>query len=129
MFEHEFSQDIVDERIIPEKYITLTALSVKVNSDQISELFTEINLNPASPNYIESVMKNSNLVNIKVTPVTELTDPSKNFLEDFIGRVVLSGGDDGTMDQVNSAVFIGEDKGTGKRTGIQAFLEIDAVRQ
>lgn len=128
MFEHEFSQDIVDERIIPEKYITLTELSVRVNSDQISELFTEINLNPASPNYIESVMKNSNLVKIKVTPVTELTDPSKNLLEDFIGSVVLSGGDDGTMDQVNAAVFIGEDKGTGKRTGIQAFLEIDAVR-
>jgi phage tail sheath protein FI len=39
------------------------------------------------------------------------------------GTVAFSGGSDGTMESVNAGTYIGEDKGPGKRTGIQSFVE------
>lgn len=128
IFEYEFSQNVVEERIVPEKFISLPELAVTVNSGDILESFTNINLNPASPNYMEAVMKNSELVKINIIPAEELADPAKILLGDYNGKIVLSGGSDGTMDQVNAATFIGVDNGKGRQNGIQSFKENNTVR-
>lgn len=46
----------------------------------------------------------------------------------FDGSVILSEGSDGTLALVNDGTFIGEDLGSGNRTGIQAFLENNLVQ-
>ena len=44
-----------------------------------------------------------------------------------VATLVLSGGQDGGVDSISAADFIGEDRGAGLRTGIQAFLDNDTV--
>jgi Phage tail sheath protein FI len=41
--------------------------------------------------------------------------------------LTLAGGSDGNIDGVTAGTFIGTDRGPGRRTGIQAFLENDQV--
>ena len=126
-FEKEFEQDVTDDSLVPQKVLYLAELDVQVSFDGETEVFTEMSLNPASQNFVDTVMKKSALVNVHTETEEELASPVQALLGEGKDSIVLSGGSDGTMEQVNAETFIGEDKGPGKRTGIQAFLENDVV--
>ena len=59
-----------------------------------------------------------------VAPFDEIAgeDPEKAFCV-----IPLKGGSNGSVSNISAADFIGVDKGAGKRTGIQAFLDNDNV--
>lgn len=128
-FEQEFAQDVVDPGLVPEKVLYLAELEVQVRYQDEVEVFSELSLYPASRNEISVRMKSSEMVKLKLSPgwQTELKSPVTQLLGEEGPVIVLSGGQDGTMEQVNAGTFIGEDLGPGVRTGIQAFLENSIV--
>ncbi len=128
-FEQEFVQDVADPGLVPEKVLYLAELEVQARYQDEVEVFPELSLYPASRNEISVRMKSSEMVRLEIAPgwQTELKNPVTQLLGEDGPVVVLSGGRDGTMEQVNAGTFIGEDLGPGARTGIQAFLENNIV--
>lgn len=126
-FENEFTGEVTDTALVPETLVFLVEFDLQVQYNGEKEEFSELSLNPVSRNYVQEVLKKSNLIHIEIKPVTDLKDPVEAMLGEGVSSIILSGGSDGTMEQVTGASFIGEDCGPGKRTGIQAFQENNVV--
>ena len=128
-FENEFTDDVVDDSIIPKTVLYLVTANINIRFNDDVESYGEVSFNTTSPDYIDSKMAGSELVKIRVYQ----TDGTENPVEAILGEgeeagiFTLEGGSDGSISRVNAGTFIGEDKGPGKRTGIQAFTEIDNV--
>ena len=125
-FEQEFSGDVVDTSLVPKAVVYSVEMDVTVRYEGEVETYTELNLNPTSPNYVVDKLKSSNLLAVEdVAPVPEIVNPVTQIFGEgkLAGTLAFSGGSDGTMASVNAGTYIGEDKGPGKRTGIQSFIE------
>ena len=125
-FEGEFTGDPVDPALVPKAVLYSVEMDVTVRCDGEVETYAGVNLVPNSPNNLAARLSASKLVVVEelaaddemVNPVSALLGKGK-----LSGTVAFAGGSDGTMDAVNAGVYIGQDGGPGKRTGIQAFLE------
>lgn len=128
-FEQEFAQEVTDTDLVPERVLYLAELEVQVHCQDMTEVFSELSLSPSSQNEIQLRMKSGELATLKLDPEwrQELKNPVEQLLGENISSVVLEHGSDGTMEMINEGTFIGEDKGPGERTGIQAFLENTVV--
>lgn len=128
-FEKEFTEDPTDAQLVPKKVLYLVETDMQIRYNDDAEVYSGLNFNIASPNYIESILKKSNLVEVEVTQSTELVNPVEAIFDtdQTSGTLTLAGGNDGKIESVNAGSFIGTDEGPGKRTGIQAFLENDNI--
>lgn len=128
-FEQEFSADPVDVGMVPKNMVYSAEMDMTVRYDTEAEVFQGLTLNAASPDYIGRKLQGSQLVVATVKENDEIDSPvSILFGEGKLkGTISFAGGADGTMDAVNAGVFIGEDGGPGKRTGIQSFVENNVV--
>lgn len=128
-FEEEFGADPCDDSLVPGKVLYLLEMDVTVRYGEEQEEYTELSFNTASPNYIAGKMEKSSLVNLSLTPLAELKSPVEEIFGagKKQGTLTLSGGSNGKIESVSAGTFIGIDKGPGKRTGIQSFLENDQV--
>lgn len=128
-FEKAFANEPTDADLVPKKVLYLVETDIQVRYNEMVENYTGVSFNIASPGYIERKMKKSELVRIQVDPMTAVTDPVVQLFGEGrkSGTVILSGGNDGSIEAVTAGTFIGEDNGPGKRTGIQAFIENDQV--
>ena len=125
-FEKAFEGDVVDTALIPKTVLYSVEIEITVRYENEVEVYSGINLNPTSPNFVGDKLKASNLLAVQdVVTETEIANPVSLILGEgkLAGTVVFAGGSDGTMNTVNAGTYIGEDKGPGKRTGIQTFLE------
>ena len=133
VFEKEFEQDVVDKNLLPSKVISTCEFNLEVKFDDIVEFYENLSFNVAIPNYIEKKTAKSDLITAEyvgkpkseaIAPFDEIagTDPEKAFCV-----ISLKGGSNGSVSNISAADFIGVDKGAGKRTGIQAFLDNDSV--
>ena len=125
-FEQAFSGDPVDTALVPKAVVYSVEMDITVRYEGDTEVYTGVTLDPVSPNYIAEKLKNSALVAVEdVEPAPEIAGPVSLILGEgkSSGTLALTGGSDGTMETVNAGTYIGEDKGPGKRTGIQSFLE------
>ncbi|MDR3363426.1 MAG: phage tail sheath subtilisin-like domain-containing protein [Clostridiales Family XIII bacterium] len=124
-FANAFSGNPVDAALVPQTFVYSAEMDVIVRSDGESEVFTGVDLNPESSNYIVKRFSESAIVSVKADAFDEIASPvSAIFGEGAAkGTIALSGGSDGAVESVNAGVFIGEDKGPGKRTGIESFKE------
>lgn len=128
-FEKEFAEDPVDAERVPKKNLYLLETEIQVRYEGEVEQYTGLSFNIMSPNYIESRMKRSELVQIVAKPFAEAGNPVEAVLGEgrTAGTLVLAGGSDGSIAAVNAGTFIGQDNGPGSRTGIQAFIENDQI--
>lgn len=128
-FEAAFTSDPVDAGLVPKKLLYLVETDIQVRYEDVIENFTGLSFNVSSPNYIENKLHKSELISITVKPLDKVIDPVEGIFEDGSksGTLILSGGNDGNINSVNAGTFIGEDKGPGNRTGIQAFIENDQI--
>lgn len=126
-FENEFTGEVTDTDLVPKTLVFLVEFDLQVQYNGEKEEFSDLSLNPVSRNYIQEVLKKSNLIHIDIKPMVDLKDPVEAMLGEGVSSIILSGGSDGTMEQVTGGSFIGEDRGPGKRTGIQAFQENSIV--
>jgi hypothetical protein len=128
-FENAFGADPVDDALVPKKLIYSSEMDVIVRSDDAAEVYNGVDLNPSSPDYIERRFVRSEIVQVSIDAANEIAPPvSVVFGEgETKGTIPLGGGKDGTIESVDAGVFIGVDKGPGKRTGIEAFKENNIV--
>lgn len=128
-FEKEFTVDPVDAGLVPKKVLYLVETDIVVRYNEETEVYSGVSFNIASPNYIGSKLEKSELITVEVGTSAELVNPVEAIFEPgtLKGILILEGGDDGSMAEVNAGTYIGTDNGPGKRTGIQAFLENDNV--
>ena len=129
-FEKAFAEDVVDSNIVASVFVYLVETDVLVRYNDEAEVFNGLSFNPAASNYIVTKMEKSELVKVKaVADLEEIVNPVAAILgeDKTSGSVILAGGSDGSISKVTAGTFIGEDNGPGQRTGIQAFVENNAI--
>ncbi|WP_274650176.1 phage tail sheath family protein [Paenibacillus humicola] len=126
--------DVVDNQLLPSKVLTTCEFTMHIFYGDEAETFEKLSLNVAAPNHVDKILARSNIV-----AVTDLTqgsagEPAAPFTvisgqPETAGKhdVVFGGGSDGSLANLSASDFIGEDRGPGKRTGIQAFIDNDVV--
>ena len=131
IFEKEFKEDVVDKSLLPEKIISTCEFSMEVRYEDQVENYDNLSFNGEASNFVETGTAKSNLVSVKYMGETqeEIKTPFERLLEGQEDAVSISfsGGSNGTVLGMKADDFIGTDKGAGKRTGIQAFLDNDVV--
>ena len=111
-----------------------------VQVENLKETFSNLSINPNTDNYFEKIINNRSKyiqLTLPTTPsdlktaASQVTNPfmmpENNTLKDGNWWFSLTGGSDGTVGQITSGDFQGTDNGPGKRTGLQAFQEVDDV--
>lgn len=128
-FEKEFTESPVDNDVVPKKFLLLVEMDMLVRYNDESEVYSGLNFNPVSSNYIATRLSTSQLIDVSVSEIDEIINPVEAIFGEGITNGVISfeGGSDGSMEKVNAGTFIGEDKGPGKRTGLQSFIENNVV--
>ncbi|SFB16089.1 hypothetical protein SAMN05216312_104119 [Cohnella sp. OV330] len=122
--------DVVDTALLPTKVLSTSEFTLNVVFGDEVEIFEKVSLNPEAPSYVDKVASRSNLVDVSaLVTSTAATAPFEQLTGDAEGVVqfVLTGGSDGTVGNLSAADFIGEDRGPGRRTGIQSFIDNDVV--
>lgn len=128
-FEKPFTTEVVDAELIPKTVLYLVETDIEIRYNEDKEVYTGLSFNVSSPYYIMSKLELSELVEVDIKSMEEIGNPVAAILgvDKTSGMITLSGGSDGTIAKVNAETFIGVDKGAGRRTGIQAFLENNNV--
>lgn len=129
-FEKDFPDEIVDTNLLPAKVICTCEFSLEVHYQDIAEVYENVSFNISASNFIEKVTAKSDLITVSYKVADEEAEdaeivPPIAILE--VSSVSLTGGSNGAVSSISAADFIGEDKGAGKRSGIQAFLDNDVV--
>ncbi len=142
--ETALSGDVEDNALLPEKLLMTCEINVQVSFGDEAETFEKVSLNAAAANYIVKVLEKSNIVKVAHAPYTKEKEKDKDKdkgtevltpfemisgLKDEEGSMIiaLSGGSDGSLAKLAASDFIGEDRGPGKRTGLQSFIDNDEV--
>ena len=125
--EKAFEVSCVDANLVPVITISTCEFNIEAKYDDIDEFYGDVSFNAAAASYIGNKLSKSVL--IKADVVAEVTAAPFVALagEKAVCAVELKGGSNGTNAAVTADVFMGTDKGPGKRTGIQAFLDNDVV--
>ncbi len=129
-FENTFEADLVDASIQPKKWIESCEANVEVSCGADVEMYECVSFNPQSADYIENKMSRSALVDIKYSVVEEIFPPMLVLAGDAAakkGSLALSGGTDGTCKAKDDSIYIGGGDTPGKRTGLEAFIEVSNV--
>lgn len=128
--------DVADNALLPVKVLMTSEFNLQVSFGDEVESFEKLSLNPAASNYVVKVLEKSNIIKVAHAPKgkdkgTEIVTPFEAIsgIEEDEGNVVfaLSGGSDGSLAKLAASDFIGEDRGPGKRTGLQSFIDNDEV--
>lgn len=132
----EDGENVVDTELIPTKLLFSSEFTVEVSYGSEVEVYENVSLNVSAANHIEKVIARSNLIKVTqnkngesaegdvITPFEMIV--GADFKDDAI-QLFLKNGSDGSIDGLSPANYLGEDRGPGKRTGIQAFIDNDEV--
>lgn len=132
-FQEEFPEDVADKNLLPVKVISTSEISVEVRYEDLVEIYENVSFNIQAANYIDKKLAKSDLVEASYVGKGEVLQSLFEQLagEDREGKAVLAvsltGGSNGSVASLSAADFVGVDNGPGKRTGIQAFVDNDAV--
>lgn len=141
--------DVADTKIGTAKYIKTCEITVTVKLDDAVETYQDASLCAEAGNFIGTRAAKSDLVrlsvekaaSVKAKPEEKKEDKKDEKKEEASGKtpfnqvggseeaitVALSGGSDGKVAAAGPAVYLGEDNGPGKRSGLMSFLEIPDV--
>lgn len=131
-FNEAFEGDVIDTEILPLKMVYTREVNLQISYGDEVEEYEKVSLNILKSNFIGKALSKSSMI---------LTDTDGTGLDDVVDPFVklggeaeqekvwidLSGGSDGSIDNISPATFMGADLGPGKRTGIQAFVDNDDV--
>lgn len=131
--------NVADEKIGTPKYIKTCELTLTVKLDDVVETYANVSLCPEAGNFVSARTRKSDLVTVAVTEAKAPAAPKEGKDEkapapakagatpiELVGGaavIALAGGSDGKVANVNPNVYMGEDNGPGKRSGLAAFLE------
>ena len=129
-------ETVVDSGPIPTRTLSTCEFTCQVMYQSEIESFTNLSMNPDTPNYFMKVVNNRSQYVSLSSPYVAPGDftrtdpfdmPTNSSLIDGKLWNVLSNGNDGTVSGITPADFMGVDAGPGKRSGIKAFEDIDQV--
>ena len=131
--------NVADEKIGTPKYIKTCELTLTVKLDDVVETYANVSLCPEAGNFVSARTRKSDLVTVAVTEAKAPAAPKEGKDEkapapakagatpiEMVGGaavIALAGGSDGKVANVSPNVYMGEDNGPGKRSGLAAFLE------
>ncbi|WP_349948360.1 phage tail sheath subtilisin-like domain-containing protein [Lacrimispora sp. BS-2] len=130
-FETEFTGEVVDTELLPGKIISTCEMNLEVKYEDLVETFENVSFNVSAPNYIDKKTAKSHIIIAQY--IGKQTEAPVSPFDEFTAAhtvspvIVLSGGSNGSVDEITAADFIGVDNGAGRRTGIQSFLDNDEV--
>ena len=116
--------DVVDTGLVPSKTLSTLEFTMHVVYGDQVETFEHCSFNAAAANHISKVAAKSELVTVSAKDTASV---AALFSEGDRFVATLAGGSDGSPGGVSASDFIGEDRGPGRRTGIQAFVDNDEV--
>lgn len=127
-FAAKFSGNVVDTALLPKTTVSTCEINIAVDYSGEVEKYSGVTFNAAAPSFIEKVMSQSTILNVKAQPIDTAVSPMDVIKQVFEGKgdkitVTLSGGANGTAANLTDADFIGKDEGPGSRTGIQSFVD------
>ncbi|MDD4802449.1 MAG: phage tail sheath subtilisin-like domain-containing protein [Syntrophomonas sp.] len=123
--------DVVDKQLLPNKLLSTCEFSLQVFYGSDSETYEKLSFNSAAANFVEKKLARSSLIKVEFNPAAgegapfDIIAGEKAAEEEF--WMSLFDGSDGSLGALSAADFLGEDRGPGKRTGIQAFIDNDEV--
>ena len=129
--QEELGEEAIDKELLPTKVLTTCEFSLDVRYGDVVEVYDNLSFNINAANYVDKKLSKSDLVTVSyiggdqdsiVPPFEQIAGKDK-----AVANLVLTGGKNGSADSISAADFIGEDRGAGLRTGIQAFLDNDSV--
>ncbi len=127
-FEEEYPDSIVDTNLLPVKVITTCEFSMEVRYQDITEVYENVSFNVTASNFIEKMTAKSDLIVVSYGHGEDAEGGIVHPMEEVgVQTVSLTGGSNGSVGSVSASDFIGTDRGAGKRTGIQAFVDNDVV--
>lgn len=130
MFELPVEGNVVDTNLVPKKTLSSCEADIEIKYDNLIEKYEFVSLNVKSSDYIIDKLSKSELVVVGVKAPEEIISLYELITGSFTGDayvINLFGGTNGTYEALSAKDFIGEDKGPGDRTGIQAFIDNNMV--
>lgn len=122
---------VVDKQLVPSKLLSTCEFSLQVFYGSESETYEKLSFNPAAANYVDKKLARSTMIKVEHNPAVGEGAPFNIIAGEKVGEeqfwMGLAGGSDGSLGALSAADFMGEDRGPGKRTGIQAFIDNDEV--
>ncbi len=124
-FAEEFTVDVVDTGLVPQKLLFTCEMDMEISHGEVVESYDNVSFNSNAANHISNKILKSELVNLQVNIEGEALPPYQLLTgeEQGTSTISLNGGSDGSQDKVDSGTYIGQDKGPGNRTGIEAFID------
>lgn len=123
-FENDFETDVVDTGLLAVKTISTCEFNLEAKYEDIVESYENLSLNIQAPNYVVKQLEKSELITVEANPLNEIVSPIGAIAKDKDNIIIgLTGGSNGSASKISPDVYIGENKGPGQRTGIQAFLD------
>lgn len=124
-FVDDFMVDVVDTQLVPKKMLYSCEMDMEVKHMDLVETYENVSFNINAPNYISNKPAKSELIELEVSAEEGHIPPFQLLSGEEEGTysLTLKGGSDGSKEQVDSGTYMGEDKGPGNRTGIQAFVD------
>lgn len=119
-------ESAVDTELVPSKVLCTQEANIEISYDGQSEKYEFVSLNSNTPDHIVQKLSKSELAAVSAkTPEKEISLYELITGNKTGGEVTINlfGGSSGTASALSSGDFIGEDKGPGERTGIQAFID------
>lgn len=126
-FEEDYPDSVVDKNLLPAKVVTTCEFTLEVRYKDITELYENASFNLSAANFIEKMTAKSDLITVAAESLSETGEIIPPIDEAGVDAVSMSGGSNGSVSSVSAADFIGRDRGAGKRTGIQSFVDNDVV--
>ncbi|MCR8633769.1 phage tail sheath family protein [Paenibacillus radicis (ex Xue et al. 2023)] len=127
-------EDVIDTNLLPAKVLTTSEFTMHVFYGDEAESFEKVSLNVSAANHVEKILSRSNIIIVKdislgtdlgaVAPFESLSGENE---EAGKFQISLFGGSDGSIANLAASDFMGVDRGPGKRTGIQSFIDNDVV--
>lgn len=134
--------NVADLKIGTPKYIKTCEVTLTVKLDDVVETYADVSLAPEAGNFIGARATKSDLIKVSLEKADAPKETGKKedgkddkaavasaksvMPIDQLGGasvVALAGGSDGKAGSVSPSVYLGEDNGPGKRSGLAAFLE------
>ena len=123
-----FAGEVVDTALLPKITVRTCEVNIELRCEDAAETYENVSFNITTPYFIEKLMSKSELVDVNARNNEESVAPM-DLIRQAAGcdkdtvKLQLTGGLNGTAASLSDGDFIGEDKGPGQRTGIQAFLD------
>lgn len=127
--------DVVDKNLLPAKVLTTCEFTLNVFYGDEAESFERLSLNVSAANHIDKIVNRSNIIQVEdisgeqgdlgaVAPFELLSGLGES---EGKFQIALSAGSDGNVSTIAASDFMGVDRGPGRRTGIQSFIDNDVV--